>query len=90
MTPTPTPSLPPVFLSRDMHAKSCIDLALCPPFDMSHGDYTVHYNSSDRWMEGTQLDIVCDSGYRVVSVTVSCNSEGHWEPQSPECLRKLL
>ena len=68
------------------------DLALCPTFDMSHGDYTINYNSSDRWMEGTQLNIVCDNGYRVSdgSVNVTCNNQGHWEPQSPECLRKSI
>ena len=59
---------------------------------MSHGDYVVSFNSSDRWMEGTQLDITCNRDYRVIdgSVTVTCNGQGHWEPQSPECLRKTI
>ncbi len=43
-------------------------------------------------MEGTQLDIVCNDGYRVSdgSVRVTCNGQGVWEPQSPECLRKFV
>ena len=59
---------------------------------MTHGHYDVSHNTSDRWMEGTQLDITCDSGYRVAdgSVMVTCSGEGRWQPMSPECLRKCI
>ena len=67
------------------------DLAVCPTFNMTHGDYVISHNTSERWMENTQLDITCDHGYRVAdgSVTVTCSGEGRWVPQSPECLREF-
>ena len=66
------------------------DLAVCPSFDMSHGDYVVSQNISDRWDQGTQLDITCDQGFRLPSGSthVQCSDSGAWDPESPECKRK--
>ena len=74
-------------LYQTVYLLTFTDQAVCPAFNEANGDYSVSGNSSDRWIQGTQLDVSCHDGYRLPggSVRVTCSSSGQWTPESPEC-----
>ena len=64
-----------------------VDMPVCPDVSMRYGSLSYWNQTKGRNTTGTVVIVTCQNGYQPVGghSVVTCNSQGHWEPNPPDC-----